>query len=43
MCNPPPQGYNGTPYVPKVYASSGIDISKCIEYIAPDFSEACKV
>ena len=26
-----PQGVNGTPYVPKLYASSGIDISKCIE------------
>ena len=33
MCNPPPppQGVNGAPYVPKLYASSGIDISKCIE------------
>ena len=30
MCNPP-QGVNGAPYVPKLYASSGIDISKCIE------------
>ena len=34
-CNPPPppppQGANGAPYVPKVYASSGKDISKCIE------------
>ena len=28
---PPPQGVNGVPYVPKLYASSGIDISKCIE------------
>ena len=28
---PPPQGVNGAPYVPKLYASSGIDISKCIE------------
>ena len=26
-----PQGVNGAPYVPKVYASSGKDISKCIE------------
>ena len=33
LCNPPPppQGVNGTPYVPKLYASSGKDISKCIE------------
>ena len=32
MCTPsPPQGVNGAPYVPKLYASSGIDISKCIE------------
>ena len=31
MCSPPPQGVNGAPYIPKVYASSGIDISKCIE------------
>ena len=30
MCNPP-QGVNGAPYVPKLYESSGIDISKCIE------------
>ena len=29
MCNP--QGVNGASYVPKLYASSGIDISKCIE------------
>ena len=28
---PPPQGVNGAPYVPKLYASSGKDISKCIE------------
>ena len=28
---PPPQGANGAPYVPKLYASSGKDISKCIE------------
>ena len=27
----PPQGVNGAPFVPKLYASSGIDISKCIE------------
>ena len=27
---PPPQGVNGAPYVPKLYASSGIDISKYI-------------
>ena len=27
----PPQGVNGAPYVPKFYASSGKDISKCIE------------
>ena len=26
----PPQGVNGAPYVPKLYASSGKDISKCI-------------
>ena len=26
-----PQGVNGAPYVPKLYASSGKDISKCIE------------
>ena len=26
-----PQGVNGAPYVPKLYVSSGIDISKCIE------------
>ena len=33
MCNPPPppQGVNGAPYVQKLCASSGIDISKCIE------------
>ena len=31
MCNPSPQGINGAPYVTKLYASSGIDISKCIE------------
>ena len=31
MCNPPHQGVNGTLYVSKVYASSGIDILKCIE------------
>ena len=33
MCNPPPppQGVNGAPYVPKFYASSEKDISKCIE------------
>ena len=32
MCNPPPpQGVNGAPYVPKLYASSGKDISKYIE------------
>ena len=31
MCNPPPQGVNGAPYVPKLYASSGKDISKWIE------------
>ena len=29
MCNPP--NVNGAPYVPKLYSSSGIDISKCIE------------
>ena len=28
---PPPHRVNGAPYVPKLYASSGIDISKCIE------------
>ena len=28
---PPPQGVNGFPNVPKLYASSGKDISKCIE------------
>ena len=28
---PPPEGVNGAPYVPKLYASSGIDILKCIE------------
>ena len=28
---PPPQGVNGAPNVPKLYASCGIDISKCIE------------
>ena len=27
----PPQGVNGARYVPKLYASSGKDISKCIE------------
>ena len=27
----PLQGVNGAPYVPKLYASSGKDISKCIE------------
>ena len=27
----PRQGVNGVPYVPKLYASSGKDISKCIE------------
>ena len=26
-----PGGVNGAPYVPKLYASSGKDISKCIE------------
>ena len=26
-----PQGVNGAPYVPKLYASIGKDISKCIE------------
>ena len=33
LCNPPPppQGVNGAPYVPILYASSGINISKCIE------------
>ena len=32
LCNPPPpRGVNGAPYVPKLYASSGKDISKCIE------------
>ena len=30
MCNLL-RGVNGAPYVPKLYASSGIDISKCIE------------
>ena len=29
MCNP--QGAHGAPYVLKLYASSGINISKCIE------------
>ena len=28
---PPPQRVNGAHYVPKLYASSGNDISKCIE------------
>ena len=28
---PPPQGVDGASFFPKVYASSGIDISKCIE------------
>ena len=27
----PPQGVNGAPFFPKLYASSGKDISKCIE------------
>ena len=27
----PAQGVNGAPNVPKLYASCGIDISKCIE------------
>ena len=27
----PPQDVNGSPYVPKLYESSGKDISKCIE------------
>ena len=33
MCThpPPPQGVNGALYVRKLYSSSGIDISKCIE------------
>ena len=32
MCNPPPlHGVNGASYVPKLHASSGIDISNCIE------------
>ena len=32
MCNPPPpQAVNGTPKVPKLCASCGIYISKCIE------------
>ena len=33
MCNPPPppQGVNDASYVPKLYASSGIVISRCIE------------
>ena len=34
MCNPPPpppQGVNGVPFVTKLYASSGKDISKYIE------------
>ena len=32
MCNPPPpQGVYGAPYAPKLYSSSGKDISKCIE------------
>ena len=31
MCNPPPHEVNGAPYVLKLYASSRIDISKCIE------------
>ena len=26
-----PQGVNGAPYVPKLYASSGKDISNCID------------
>ena len=29
MCNTP-QGVNGALYVPKLYASSGKDISKCV-------------
>ena len=28
---PPPQGVNGVSNVSKLYASSGLDISKCIE------------
>ena len=31
MCNPPPQGVNGAPNVPKLYASGEINISKSIE------------
>ena len=31
MCTPPPPGVNGAPNVSKLYASGGIDISKCIE------------
>ena len=31
LCNPPPPGVNSAPYVPKLYTSSGKDISKCIE------------
>ena len=31
---PPPQGVNGATYVPKLYASSGKDISKCIEGVS---------
>ena len=32
MCNPSsPQGVNSAPYVPKLYAPSGKDISKCIK------------
>ena len=31
LVQPPPQGVNGASYVPRVYASSGKDISKCIE------------
>ena len=32
LCNPPPPpGVNGAPNVPKLYASSGKDISKCIK------------
>ena len=31
LCNPPRGSVNGAPYVPQLYASSGKDISKCIE------------
>ena len=35
---PPPQVVNGAPYVTKLYASSGIDMSKCIESASMKFT-----